>query len=347
MTQPYDEIESSPTDRMIGEVLRQPLLPDVERRLRDKLVAIHLWVDGQPVPQPERRSSVARWGKNLVLTLAAAAVLVALPWIWRVATQPREAVNFEPPAPPTALRPAPVMPPDSATDVADVEDGYGTLVGQVVLQGAPPPASVPLMTAKLKDIATSPKCGPTVPDETLLIDPSSRGVANVFVYLVKPGAVHPSLKFSKPTPVVFNAACGRFIPHVLVIRTDQTVNARSLDPFSYNVHSYPLKNRGHNLIVDTTPAAITVPVVERAPFKIVDDIHPWMSAYWLVLDHSYAAITDKNGRFTIPKLPAGDCEFHIWHERAGYVQKSKAARIESRQTTDWGTITVTAGNFRS
>ena len=44
-------------------------------------------------------------------------------------------------------------------------------------------------------------------------------------------------------------------------------------------------------------------------------------AYWLVLDHPYAAATDAKGNFTIKNLPVGDHEFRVWHERAGYLDR--------------------------
>jgi hypothetical protein len=54
-----------------------------------------------------------------------------------------------------------------------------------------------------------------------------------------------------------------------------------------------------------------------------------MSAYWLVLDHPYGAVTAATvpkkkgepeiGTFKIEKLPYGDYEFRVWHEGPGYV----------------------------
>ena len=37
--------------------------------------------------------------------------------------------------------------------------------------------------------------------------------------------------------------------------------------------------------------------------EVTCDFHPWMKVYWLILDHPYAALTDKDGRFHIENMP--------------------------------------------
>lgn len=86
-------------------------------------------------------------------------------------------------------------------------------------------------------------------------------------------------------------------------------------------------------------------VAESLPTQIKCDIHPWMSAYVLVLDHPYAAVTDQYGKFKIENLPAGELEFRYWHERPGYVEKSVKIKIEAGTTKDLGTIKVPAAKF--
>ena len=54
---------------------------------------------------------------------------------------------------------------------------------------------------------------------------------------------------------------------------------------------------------------------EREPFSVKCDLHAWMSAYHLVLDHPFAAVSDAEGNFKIENLPAGNYQFKVWHER--------------------------------
>ena len=69
---------------------------------------------------------------------------------------------------------------------------------------------------------------------------------------------------------------------------------------------------------------------ERHPVVITCDIHSWMTAYWVVLDHPYVAVTNAKGQFEIVDLPEGEHEVCVWHENAGYLEKAYK-------------ITVTAG----
>ena len=49
---------------------------------------------------------------------------------------------------------------------------------------------------------------------------------------------------------------------------------------------------------------------------VVCNIHPWMKAYILSLDHPYMAVTGEDGTFEIKNMPAGQHEFQFWHEIA-------------------------------
>jgi hypothetical protein len=56
---------------------------------------------------------------------------------------------------------------------------------------------------------------------------------------------------------------------------------------------------------------------QNKPVPVACSIHPWMNGYVLPRDNPYVAVTAKNGSFTLEKLPAGDLEFQVWHEKAG------------------------------
>ena len=60
-------------------------------------------------------------------------------------------------------------------------------------------------------------------------------------------------------------------------------------------------------------------VFEKAegPITIKCDFHRWMSAYLWVMDHPFFAVTDREGRFSIPGLPAGKYTLAAWHEVLG------------------------------
>ena len=216
---------------------------------------------------------------------------------------------------------------------ASAEAQWGTLKGQIVLDGDVPkfPPLVAMGDANAKDAAV---CSvQAVPDEKLVVDPSTKGVANVVVFLAKkPAKVHPDLATSKDKEVIFDQKNCRFTPHVMLVRTDQLVRVKSDDGIAHNTHSKPIKNNSENFVVapnDRVGVVIKpMTLVEKAPTQVICDLHTWMTAYWVVLDHPYAAISDEKGNFEISNLPVGNHEFMIWQESAGWLEKKFAVTIK-------------------
>jgi hypothetical protein len=72
-----------------------------------------------------------------------------------------------------------------------------------------------------------------------------------------------------------------------------------------------------------------------------------MKSYLLVLDHPWAAITGRDGRFMIPGLPPGEYTFTVWHEATGYIDRQHKVTIaedgapELRVTVDAGRLNET------
>jgi hypothetical protein len=210
---------------------------------------------------------------------------------------------------------------------------WGTIKGQVTVVGdfAPLKELVQKGNAAAKDAAVCAAAG--VPDETVVVDPESKGLANVVVWLAKkPAKIHPDLAKSKNPTVTFDQKGCQFIPHVLLVRTDQKVQVLSNDSVAHNTHTYPLKNKQENFIVapnDRIGVAVpSVSLEERLPAKVGCDIHPWMQAWWVILDHPYAAVTNAKGEFEIADLPVGEHEFRVWQEKAGYLEKTYKVTVK-------------------
>lgn len=214
---------------------------------------------------------------------------------------------------------------------------FGAIEGQFVIDG--PPVRLDDLVKKgdaaAKDAAVCAAEG--VPDDSLRVKPSSNGVADVFVYLRKaPAMVDPSLKASKEPEVVFDNKGCRYVPHAAVIRTDQKVRFTSSDAVAHNIHTYTLGNPQQNFILqanDKTGTSIAMKAGETLPMPVKCDIHPWMRATMLVVDHPYAAVTDADGKFKIEGLPAGEHSFRVWHENPGYVEREWKVTVVGGKTT--------------
>lgn len=220
-----------------------------------------------------------------------------------------------------------------------VQAQWGHFKGRIVVDRLP---AVDLLV----EPGTLPAAPAGVPDEKLVVDKVTLGLANVLIYPKKtPSPVHPDLKEPAREILLAQVVAARQTPHVLVIRTDQKLQLASADPGPQNFRATPLKNPKVNITLEPGRPHPPFQFVQREPLpaEIRSDLHPWMQSYWLIVDHPYAAKTDERGEFEIRNLPVGEHNFRIWHETKGYLEKNLSVVIEDGQTTVHDMNLVTAG----
>ncbi len=227
--------------------------------------------------------------------------------------------------------------------------GWGSVTGQFIFDGPVPEKVVqrkegdqavkdPAVCAAMKHF-----------NNDLVINPDNKGIQNVFMYMRRAKKVHPELKKSKEKTVVFDQKGCTFSPHAMIVRTDQTVNVKSGDSVAHNTHTFPIKNQAVNFILapnDREGKDVANVIPEILPMQVKCDIHPWMTAYWFVVDHPYAIVSDKDGKFTIENLPEGKNDFRIWHEKVGYVERKFTVDVKDGKTVDLGQIKISAEKFK-
>jgi hypothetical protein len=190
--------------------------------------------------------------------------------------------------------------------------GYGTVTGRVILDGTAPsrPKSLP---ANLSDPTVCQ--APLIPDERLIVGEGG-GIKNVFVFLDrKPKGT----KAGTPAPAAatFDQKSCTFIPHALILRAGQPFQLLNSDPIAHNINATPRNGQALNSLLrpsDTVGSPYTYAAGERSPVRVKCDIHGWMVAWHLPLDHPYGAVTNEKGEFTIGDLPAGEHRFVVYHE---------------------------------
>jgi plastocyanin len=151
--------------------------------------------------------------------------------------------------------------------------------------------------------------------ETVIVNENGT-LQNVFVY-IKEGLGDRT--FPVPTePVVMDQNGCVYTPHVFGIQVGQTLKILNSDPFLHNLHTLPEKNRSANIAMpqqgDEREQTFRV---SEVMMKIKCDVHPWMSSYAGILDHSYYSVSNSEGDFTIDELPAGTYTIEAWHEEYG------------------------------
>jgi hypothetical protein len=222
-----------------------------------------------------------------------------------------------------ALGCALVMTFATAAPADDKEDAkWATIKGQVVF-----PANAPIPVRKPLNV-TEPKCiakGPLL-DEAVLINPKTRGIKNVVVYLRpdnnQPNAafaaneIHPADARRKPAEVVIDQPCCMFVERVTCARVGDTVVVKNPVAIAHNFFWESGNNGSFNVNVPAMgqwkmPEALKK---ENPPIQYKCTIHGWMTGYVRIFDHPYYAVTDEDGKFEIKNAPAGKYRIVYWHE---------------------------------
>jgi len=232
--------------------------------------------------------------------------------------------------------------------------GWGTLKGKFVFAGEAPPQSF-LSTAG-KDGAV---CGQQVPNQQLIVDSSTKGIANVVVFARKVSRVFkPEVGAAPPAavPAVFDQKNCLFLSHVFATQTTGPLEIKNSDPVSHNTSFDPGGGNtpANPLLQPNSSVTYKFSRAMSAPAAATCSIHPWMKAYIIARDDPYVAVTGADGSFEIKNLPAGeDIEFQVWHEQAatgldakpGWSKGRFKLKIPADGAEDLATIEVPATAF--
>jgi plastocyanin len=256
-----------------------------------------------------------------------------------VVTEPGKPISSETPAatsPAATGAPAPkdtaAVPAASTTPAAAgtaKAGGWGTLRGHVVFGSNAPTQEILFPKGQApKDPTVCAKDAPIL-SERLVVDGPTKGVKNVLVFLTKPTAVNDEAKAAAAkAQVAFDQKNCIFEPHVLAVMAGAKIELKSSDPVNHNVNAKFKSNGQFNSLLaagQKLPYSPASP--ERQPTQITCDIHNWMVAYWMVLDHPYFAVTDDKGNFEIKNVPSGSQKVVVWQEAASYVTSAQGEDV--------------------
>jgi hypothetical protein len=204
------------------------------------------------------------------------------------------------------------------------DEKLATIKGQVVL---PASTAIPKRTA-LKVTQDKDHClskGDLL-DESVIVNPQSRGIKNVVVFL-RPDSTNPKAEFSKeqiyagdaqrkPAEVVIDQPCCMFINRITVARVGDTIVVKNSAPVAHNFFWDSSDNSSYNITVPKMETwKMPQPLKkENPPIQFKCTIHGWMTGYVRVFDHPYFAVTDENGNFDIKNVPPGKYRIVYWHE---------------------------------
>lgn len=127
-----------------------------------------------------------------------------------------------------------------------------------------------------------------------------------------------------------------YTPRVAAARVGQKVTFVNSDPIFHNVRSVTNQNEKFNMAMPKKDQRETKVFNKAEMFlQAKCSVHPWMGAYVAVMDHPFYAITNSNGEFSLPNLPAGTYDLEAWHEVFG----SQSVKVEVKAGSNPVTFT--------
>jgi len=187
---------------------------------------------------------------------------------------------------------------------------FGTVSGKVTLTGwTPPPPAARMVTCGDHQVP--------ITDQKVVV--KNNGLDNVVIYLKN---APPSTTTANLAPALLDQKQCVYVPHVLALRTGQSLMVINNENLLHNVHVLPEFNPSLNF--GMACCGNTHEVVFNKPeiFPAKCDVHPWMMAWIAVFDHPWFAVTSNGGKFAISHVPAGPQTFVAWHERFGEIEQT-------------------------
>jgi len=230
--------------------------------------------------------------------------------------------------------------------------GWAAIKGRFTFAGSPGDAKALVVD---KDTEVCTKGGIKLLDRSLLVDASSKGLANVVVFARKTSRVKPlSAEQTAESSQVFDQKNCEFLSPVFAARVGQPVDVHNSDPIGHNTN---IAGSSFNQLIPAGQGTLYKPDAETGmPTMVTCNIHPWMKAYVVFRKDGYVAVSAADGSFSIADLPAGETlEFQVWHERSsgpnGALGLDNAAlkwtpkgrfqvRLEPDEVKDLGTLEV-------
>lgn len=175
----------------------------------------------------------------------------------------------------------------------------------------------PVETTKLPVTVDQFVCGKEKDAEEVSLSPK-RGLRNAVVSLASPP---PDARWRFSTaPVFLDQRQCVFIPRVILVPVGGTVEFLNSDRLLHNLHSVSRANAVFNR---TQPKGRTIAVTFTKPeiVRIICDLHGWMRAWVVVMEHPFHAVTGSAGEFALDNIPPGKHTLNVWHETLGTVTK--------------------------
>lgn len=104
-----------------------------------------------------------------------------------------------------------------------------------------------------------------------------------------------------------------FSPFVTVVPKGAVVKFQNGDTVQHNIYSFSSEEKLNFPLHGPGVALSTKPMDKLGEVELGCNIHDWMSAFLFVVDTPVFAISGKDGKAELSKVPAGSFKFSVWH----------------------------------
>jgi plastocyanin len=167
-------------------------------------------------------------------------------------------------------------------------------------------------------------CGLERAAAELEVSPSG-GLAHAVVSLESP----PPGNLPAPAEVEVAQSGCTYRPHIALVVPGSAIRFTNADPVAHQVRLAGAEMSQN--AIQTRNTLTTRRFTTPGEYPVRCDLHPWMSAWAVVMKHPYYAVTDADGRFSLD-VPPGRYKLRIWHEVLGTMEGSAATGTPAKLT---------------
>lgn len=147
-----------------------------------------------------------------------------------------------------------------------------------------------------------------------LTDQKNIPVADAVIWIVPLDPATTALRPAAAKPTDIEQIARQFEPYVSAVRTGASVRFPNSDSVQHHVYSLsPAKK--FELPLHKPGKAETIVFDQPGVVAVGCNIHDWMSAYVVVVDSAWFAVTPADGAAKIVGVPPGRYRAEIWHPR--------------------------------
>jgi len=134
-------------------------------------------------------------------------------------------------------------------------------------------------------------------------------------------------------PVVMDQKGKAFLPKVVPVLVETTVDFLNSDPFAHNVFTPDKCAEKFDLGSWPTGEVRSHTFGKPCAAVTLCSVHPEMVGYVVALETPYFAVTKEDGSYTIADVPDGTYTVSVWHERLK--KQSQEIQLKGSATADF------------